>query len=125
MKRIIGVCLSLTALWVLGACGNTNASQAQDVNTAKLEPNATAIQGARIVETVTDERVIEAMRQESPLALCSSPHTATIDAVQIEEFEGRKYLTVLARDENGQCMSGSQDYEPDAMPGYAPPADPK
>lgn len=124
MKRIIRSCLSLAALCVLGACGTTNASNAQDVNTAEPKPEVIVVQGATIVEKISDEGVIEAIRQETPFSLCSSPHTATVSAVQIEEFEGHKYLTSVVDDENGQCSVASQDYEPDAMPGYAPKANP-
>lgn len=120
MNRITRVCLSLTALWVLGACGTTNTSKAQDVNTVEPKPDVIVIQGATLVEKIADERVIEAIRQELPVGLCSRSGIMTIDTVQVEEFEGRQYLTVSVNDEHGQCMNSSRDYTPDSMPGYAP-----
>lgn len=122
MKRIIGVYLSLSVLWLAGTCGEANASKAQDASATKSETALIVIEGATLVRQITDERVIESIRREYDLDVFDSQRPFTVETVQIEEFEGFQYLTAYAKDKDGQLSSSSRPYMPDSMPGYSPKA---
>lgn len=109
MKWTISGCLSLSALLFLGACDNSTSTSSQEL--VKAQEAQVLIQGATLVRPITDETVIKAMREEYLADEIFAPHLpVTVEAVQIEEFGGFQYLTVIAKDKDGGCVSSSRAY---------------
>jgi hypothetical protein len=105
MKRIVGVGLSLLTLILVGGCDNTNAP--------KQQATEVFIRGAKLVQQITDEATLTAAREEYLTDDVFKDHLpVTIQSVQVEEFEGRQYMTVIAKDKDGLCVSSSRDYTP-------------
>lgn len=101
-------------LIAIGALGLASCDSA--VDSTSLSGKSTAesvskvfIPGSDIIRQVTDAQTVEAVRREflTKEAL-RSRLPVSIQAIQVEEIEGRQYMTVLATDKNGFCVSSAR-----------------
>ena len=104
------LCVSFVVLLSLGGCDTDEPTLSE-----KKEPQ-TVIQGATHIGYVTDAQVVaDAQEGYNSSAAFADLLPVTVESVQIEEFEGRQYLTVIAVDKDGMQIVSSEDY-PAEMP---------